>query len=102
MENTENKTDVNFENICKISSKIFEIAKKKLAGEKVKIDVSVDEVKDKLQNLLDGVSFINEIEAKRLVSETILDLGYITNLEVKVLSLRLGQLYRNQQRVNEE
>ena len=102
MENTENKTDVNFENICKISSKIFEIAKKKLAGEKVKIDVSVDEVKDKLQNLLDGVSFINEIEAKRLVSETILDLGYITDPEVKVLSLRLGQLYRKQQSVNEE
>lgn len=102
MENTENKTDVNFENICKISSKVFGIAKKRLAGEKVKIDVSVDAVRDKLQKLLNNVNFINEIEAKRLVSETLLDLGYITNPQVKVLSLRLGQLYRDQQRVNKE
>ena len=98
MEDTENIVDTNFENICEISSKVFEIAKKKLAGEKVKIDIQNNEIKDKLENLLNGINFINEIEAKRLISETILDLEYITNPEVKVLSLRLGQIYRSQKK----
>ena len=96
----EDKKDINFENICEISSKVFEIAKKKMTGEKVKIDIPDREIKEKLEDLLNSVNFINEIEAKRLVSETMLDLDYITNSEVKVLSLRLGQIYRKQERKN--
>ncbi len=100
MKNMEDKKDINFENICEISSKVFEIAKKKMTGEKVKIDIPDREIKEKLEDLLNSVNFINEIEAKRLVSETMLDLDYITNSEVKVLSLRLGQIYRKQERKN--
>ena len=100
MKNMEDKKYINFENICEISSKVFEIAKKKMTGEKVKIDIPDREIKEKLEDLLNSVNFINEIEAKRLVSETMLDLDYITNSEVKVLSLRLGQIYRKQERKN--
>ena len=71
-----------------------------MTGEKVKIDIPDREIKEKLEDLLNSVNFINEIEAKRLVSETMLDLDYITNSEVKVLSLRLGQIYRKQERKN--
>ena len=98
MGETGSEVDTNFENICEISLKVFEVAKKKMAGEKVKKDIKNDEIKEKLENLLDGVNFINEIEAKRLVSETVLDLDYITYPEVKVLSLRLGQIYKNQKK----
>ena len=98
MEDTEIKVDTNFENICEISSKVFQIAKRKMSGEMVKIDVENDKIKERLENLLNGVNFINEIEAKRLISEKILDLEYITNPEVKVLSLRLGKIYRNQEK----
>ncbi len=96
MGDIENNIDTNFVNIYEISSEIFELARKKMAGKKVKLDKSNKEIEEKLENLLNGVNFINEIEAKRLISETILDLNYITNPEVKVLSLRLGQIYKKQ------
>lgn len=96
MGDIENNIDTNFVNIYEISSEIFELARKKMAGKKVKLDKSNKEIEEKLENLLNGVNFINEIEAKRLISETILDLNYITNPEVKILSLRLGQIYKKQ------
>lgn len=101
MEETENTMDKDFKRICEISSNIFEMAKKKMMGEKVKVDIENKEIKQELQKLLNSVNFINEIEAKRLVSETILDLDYITNPEVKVLSLRLGKIYREQKKNDE-
>ena len=85
MENTENKTDVNFENICKISSKIFEIAKKKLAGEKVKIDEATKTItvkpEVKAQDILDafgGTAKIVKSDGSYLENvQSIIGTGYI-------------------------
>ena len=100
MEKTENQRDSNFEDICEISLKVFQEAKKKMAGEKLDVKIQSNEIKEKRQALLNEVNFINEIEAKRMISEAILDLGYITNPEVKILSLRLGKIYKTQQKVS--
>ena len=92
----EDKENSNMKEINDISNKVFELAKKKMAGKKIENLTEKEQIIKKLQNLLSQVSFIDEIEAKRLVSETILDLDYSTNPDVKVLSLRMGQIYRNQ------
>lgn len=101
MEETKIEKDDNFEMICQISSKIFEVAKKKMLGEKTKTEIEIKDVKEELMSLLNEVNFINEIEAKRTISEALLDLEYINNPEVKALSLRLGQIYRSQEKNNE-
>ncbi len=94
MKETENELDMNFQELQKISLEIFEIAKEKMLTEKVIENIKVDKYKDQLVNLLKDVNFINELEAKRLVSEAMLDLDYISKKEVRVLSMRLGSIYR--------
>lgn len=94
MKETENEVDMNFQELQKISLDIFEMAKEKMLTEKVIENIKVDKYKDQLVNLLKDVNFINELEAKRLVSEAMLDLDYISKKEVRVLSMRLGSIYR--------
>ncbi len=91
----------NLQEINELSSKIFEIAKQKLIQGKINSDLDIDiqKTKDQLVKLLNKVDFIDEIEAKKSVSEAMLDIDYINNSEVKVLSLRLGQLYKSQERL---
>ena len=91
----------NLQEINELSSKIFEIAKQKLIQGKINSDLDIDiqKTKDELVKLLNKVDFIDEIEYKKSVSEAMLDIDYINNSEVKVLSLRLGQLYKSQERL---
>ena len=91
----------NLQEINELSSKIFEIAKQKLIQGKINSDLDIDiqKTKEELVKLLNKVDFIDEIEAKKSVSEAMLDIDYINNSEVKVLSLRLGQLYKSQERL---
>lgn len=91
----------NLQEINELSSKIFEIAKQKLIHGKINSDLDIDiqKTKEELVKLLNKVDFIDEIEAKKSVSEAMLDIDYINNSEVKVLSLRLGQLYKSQERL---
>ncbi len=93
-ENEINK-DSNFDEIKRISIEIFEVAKEKMKNGEVKTNIDDEKIKKELRELLDKVDFLNEIEAKRLVSEAMLDLDYINNSDVKILSLRLGQIYVN-------
>lgn len=93
-ENEINK-DTNFDEIKRISIEIFEVAKEKMKNGEVKTNIDDEKTKKELRELLDKVDFLNEIEAKRLVSEAMLDLDYISNSDVKILSLRLGQIYVN-------
>lgn len=97
MKKTENeiKEDSNFDEIKHISTEIFEVAKEKMKNKETKTNIDAEETKKKLKELLEKVDFLNEIEAKRLVSEAMLDLDYISNSDVKILSLRLGQMYIN-------
>lgn len=97
MGKTENeiKKDSNFDEIKRISTEIFEVAKEKIENGEVKTNIDAEKTKKELKELLDKVDFLNEIEAKRLVSEAMLDLDYISNSDVKILSLRLGQIYVN-------
>ncbi len=99
MKETENELDMNFQELQKISLEIFEIAKEKMLTEKVIENIKTDKYKDQLVNLLKDVNFINELEAKRLVSEAMLDLDYINKKEVRVLSMRLGSIYRIQEKI---
>ena len=99
MKETENEVDVNFQKIQEISLKIFEMAKEKMLAEQINEKIKIDKYKEQLVNLLKDVSFINELEAKRLVSEAMLDLDYINEKEVRVLSMRLGQIYRVQEKI---
>ncbi len=99
MKETENEIDVNFQKIQEISLKIFEMAKEKMLEEQINEKIKIDKYKEQLVNLLKDVSFINELEAKRLVSEAMLDLDYINEKEVRVLSMRLGQIYRVQEKI---
>lgn len=93
-ENEINK-DTNFDEIKRISIEIFEVAKEKMKNGEVKTNIDDEKTKKELRELLDKADFLNEIEAKRLVSEAMLDLDYISNSDVKILSLRLGQIYVN-------
>ena len=93
-ENEINK-DTNFDEIKRISIEIFEVAKEKMKNGEVKTNIDDEKTKKELRELLDKADFLNEIEAKRLVSEAMLDLDYINNSDVKILSLRLGQIYVN-------
>lgn len=88
----------NLQKINELSSKIFEIAKQKLIQGQINPDLNIDiqKTKEELTKLLNKIDFIDEIEAKKSVSEAMLDIDYINNSEVKVLSLRLGQLYKSQ------
>ena len=97
MQEKEKEIDDSLEKIRQLSSEVFEVAKKKLAGENFQTDLESHEIKKELRNLLNKVNFMNEIEAKRIISETMLDLDYIDNSEVRAISLRLGKLYRTQQ-----
>lgn len=99
MKETENELDKNFQELQKISLEIFEIAKEKMLTEKVIENIKINKYKDQLVNLLKDVNFINELEAKRLVSEAMLDLDYISKKEVRILSMRLGSVYRKQEKI---
>lgn len=99
MKETENELDKNFKELQKISLEIFEIAKEKMLTEKVIENIKINKYKDQLVNLLKDVNFINELEAKRLVSEAMLDLDYISKKEVRILSMRLGSVYRKQEKI---
>lgn len=99
MKETENELDMNFQELQKISLEIFEMAKEKMLTEKVIENIEINKYKDQLVNLLKDVNFINELEAKRLVSEAMLDLDYISKKEVRILSMRLGSVYRKQEKI---
>ena len=95
MEEAKNEVDISFQEIQKISLEIFGIEKEKMLTDKVIGNIELDKYKEQLVNLLKDVNFINELEAKKLVSEAMLDIDYIIKDEVRVLSMRLGSIYRN-------
>lgn len=98
MEKQEEISDENFEKIEELSNKVFDIAKKIMLKEDITIDIDTKEIRKEASELLESVDFNNEIEANRIYSEIILDLNYIDNPNVSILSLRLGQIYMTEQK----
>ena len=98
MEKREEISDENFEKIEELSNKVFDIAKKIMLNEDITIDIDTKEIRKEASELLESVDFNNEIEANRIYSEIILDLNYIDNPNVSILSLRLGQIYMTEQK----
>lgn len=98
MEKREEISDENFEKIEELSNKVFDIAKKIMLKEDRTIDIDTKEIRKEASELLESVDFNNEIEANRIYSEIILDLNYIDNPNVSILSLRLGQIYMTEQK----
>lgn len=85
--------DENFQKICSISNKAFEIAKE--AAVNPPIDINKDELismVDTLNHLKENVRDFNKNEAIWLASEGILDLKFVNNPNTKLMSIRLGKV----------
>lgn len=87
--------DTNFGSIMEISQKAYDTAISVLLGNDVDIDFEISEEIEKLEELLKEVTPYNKEEAKRLVSEGILDLKFIENSNTDIVSLRLGHIKSN-------
>lgn len=94
--------DDNFEEMKKISNTIYNIAKSIMEGNSQKVDFDIAEEKERLYTLFNLVKPYNIELAKRLVSETIVELNYISNPETDILSLRLGAIREESKREKEE
>lgn len=78
-----------FDEIRKKSLEIFEIAKSNLSGKTNDANIDVENEVKNMQTLLKEVKEYNKEQAQELISEAIIDSGYITNSNEDILSLRL-------------
>lgn len=87
--------DKNLEEIQTISNKVFELARRKLAGET--IDETLDSTAEieKMNELLKEVQEYNSERANELVSETMLDLKFLNEDKPDALSLRIYHFINN-------
>lgn len=81
--------DKKLEEIRTISVGAFELAKRKKMGENIEIDFDYSSKIKQLSELLEKVAPYNVGQARKLVSEAVLDLKYVCQSEERVLSLRL-------------
>ncbi len=84
-----------FDDIRKKSIEIFNIAKKQLSGSKVKAEIDMKNDVEEMKKLLNDVKEYNQVQAKKFISEAILDLEYITKNNPNCLSLRLYQFEKS-------
>lgn len=81
--------DESFEEIRIISVDAFDLAKRKKFGEKIEVDFDASSKIKQMQELLENVASYNKVQAKKFISEAILDLQYICENEENVSSIRL-------------
>ena len=93
--------DENLEEIRKMSGEIFNKAKSILKNKEEPLEQDYQEVIDSMQEICRNVEEYNKEEAGRLISESILDSGFITNPENRILSFRLAR-YKQKLDKNEE
>ena len=90
-----------FEKIRHYSGLAYTAAENKLLrkNEKIeKLDISPEE----LQELLEGVQDFNKEEARRMISETILDLKYVEEKNPQFMSFRLSHIYKGMGLLNND
>ncbi len=90
--------DEAFEEVKNISLKIFELAQKKAKGEDIEVNQDLDEEIEKIKQLLSEVKDYNKEEAKKLLSEAIVDKKFIRTKNADVMSLRLADFLEYQSR----
>lgn len=85
-------TDSNFEKIVRISSEGYNIALSIINKENVNFNGNYKEKINEMIELLEKVKPYNREEAKRLVSDGILDWNFVNNSKTDTFSLRLWHL----------
>ena len=93
--------DEAFSKIAKISNKIGDIAISVSNGENFDKKINREEMASKFNSLLENVMDYNRPQAEKLISETMLDAGYIENPEIETISLRLSHILRRKQEEEE-
>lgn len=81
--------DENLKEIQTISEEVFELAKRKKLGKNIESDFDYPSKIKQLSELLKKVAPYNVGQARKLVSEAVLDLKYVCENEERVSSLRL-------------
>ena len=81
--------DEAFEEIRKISSEIYENARNKIDGKREKSKIDTEAEIEKMNKLLENVKGYNQEQAKKFISEAIVDSRYITSGNEDILSFRL-------------
>lgn len=92
------KTDASLTQIKMISEHAFEIAIKRLNGEKVEENIDLESITMQMKELLNSVYAYNDYYARTLVSEAILDYNFYNNPTSEISSLRLGRIIENKKR----
>lgn len=95
--------DESFERIQSFSRKAFVNALKVLDGEKVESN-TIAEIKQELESIekeMEKVREDNMKEAKKMLSEAILDVQYVEKPFTKLTSLRIGHEIEERRRMNE-
>ena len=87
--------DENFGEILQISEQAYQDAIRRMQGFETNMTFNVEEKEQKLKELLKKVKPYNEKAARRYVSEGLLDLNFIKNPNIEIVSLRLGHIKRN-------
>ena len=90
--------DKNFKEIRRMSAQYFELAKKKIDGKDINENVDTSKEIQKLGELLQKVNSYNKKKAQELVSETVLDINFISKSNVNVSSLRLYHYINSKRR----
>lgn len=89
--------DEKMEQLRNVSNKIFDQAVQKLNEQEVNvsvIDENYDTIINRLRQIVKDVKPFNSEQAKNLLSETILDIDYLSGNK-KILSLRVGHLIKD-------
>lgn len=81
--------DACFDEISVISQKIFDLAIEKADGKKLIETIDVDELYKRIEELEKGVKEYNLEEAKKLISETVLDISFIKKEKPTICSIRM-------------
>lgn len=92
--------DNNFEELKQLSENIFRIAIKKAQNEKYD-ELNLTAEIEKMKNLKDNVESYNQEQAKKLISEAVLDSEFIENPNTEYISLRLSHIINNLQNKEE-
>lgn len=86
--------DNSFLEIKKFSEEIFELSKRKIQKENIIVKYDIDAEIKKMEKLLDSVKTYNQEKARKLMSETILDLNFLMDTNAGFYSFRLYH-YKN-------
>ena len=93
--------DDNFENIKKCSNKLFKMAIATNSKKTKKMQYNVTDINNDVANMkkcIKNVQDFNKVEAKKLVSEGILDSKYILNPNTQMFSLRMWRFISKNKR----